>query len=131
MKSIKILVVDNEEDQRRLMSVILTEFGYAVKTASSAETALKRIDSENYQLIITDLIMPGMDGTELCERIKRIRPDVKVYALSGHIELYDDDKLEKLGFDGTIKKPVSMTALKETIESAVGIPRIAKSGRRT
>jgi CheY-like chemotaxis protein len=95
------------------------------------ETALKRIDSENYQLIITDLIMPGMDGTELCERIKGIRPDVKVYALSGHIELYDGDKLEKLGFDGTIKKPVSMREMKETIESAVGIPRIAKSGRRT
>jgi CheY-like chemotaxis protein len=131
MKSIKILVVDNEEDQRRLMSVILTEFGYAVKTASSAEAALKRIDSENYQLIITDLIMPEMDGTELCERIKGTRPDVKVYALSGHIELYDDDKLEKLGFDGIIKKPVSMNALKKTIESAVGIPRIANSGRRT
>ncbi len=123
MKSIKILVVDNEEDQRRLMSVILTEFGYAVKTASSAEAALKCMDSENYQLIITDLIMPGMDGTELCERIKCIRPGVKVYAISGHIELYDDDKLEKLGFDGIIKKPVSMNALKETIESAVGIPR--------
>ncbi len=46
MRQIKILVVDNEEDQRRLMSVILTEFGYAVKTVSSAEAALKGINSE-------------------------------------------------------------------------------------
>lgn len=124
MNPIKILVVDNEEDQRRLMSAILTEFGYSVKTVSSAEAALKAINSENYQLIITDLIMPGMDGTELCERIKSIRPDVKVYAISGHIELYDDNKLERLGFDGIIQKPVSMNTLKETIESAVRIPQI-------
>jgi CheY-like chemotaxis protein len=125
MNPIKILVVDNEEDQRRLMSAILTEFGYNVKTVSSAEAALKGMNSENYQLIITDLIMPGMDGTELCERIKSIRPDVKVYAISGHIELYDDNKLERLGFDGIIQKPVSMNTLKETIESAVRIPQIA------
>ena len=125
MNPIKILVVDNEEDQRRLMSAILTEFGYNVKTVSSAEAALKGMNSENYQLIITDLIMPGMDGTELCERIKSIRPDVKVYAISGHIELYDDNKLERLGFDGIIQKPVSMNTLKETIESAVRIPLIA------
>jgi CheY-like chemotaxis protein len=122
MEPIKILVVDNEEDQRRLLSVILTQFGYAVKAVSSAEAALKSIDSENYHLIITDLIMPEMDGTELCERIKRTRPDVKVYAISGYIELYDDNKLEQFGFDGIIKKPISMNSLKETIESAIGNP---------
>jgi CheY-like chemotaxis protein len=120
MEPTQILVVDNEEDQRRLMSVILTQFGYSVKAVSSAEAALKDIDSENYQLIITDLIMPEMDGTELCERIKRIRPDAKVYAISGHVELYDDNKLEQFGFDGIIKKPFSMNTLKETIELAIG-----------
>jgi CheY-like chemotaxis protein len=122
MEPIKILVVDNEEDQRRLLSVILTQFGYAVKAVSSAEAALKSIDSEKYHLIITDLIMPEMDGTELCERIKRTRSDVKVYAISGYIELYDDNKLEQFGFDGIIKKPISMNSLKETIESAIGNP---------
>jgi CheY-like chemotaxis protein len=119
MERTQILVVDNEEDQRRLMTVILTQFGYAVKAVSSAETALKAIASENYQLIITDLIMPEMDGTELCERIKRIRPDAKVYAISGYIELYDDNKLDQFGFDGIINKPISMNTLKKTIQSAV------------
>ena len=128
METIKILVVDNEEDQRRLLSVILTQFGYAVKDVSSAEAALKSIDSEKYHLIITDLIMPEMDGTELCERIKRIRPDVKVYAISGYIELYDDNKLEQFGFDGIIKKPITMNSLKETVESAVGNPVLPGSG---
>ncbi len=119
MEPIKILIVDNEEDQRRLMSVILTQFGYTVKAVSSAETALKAIASESYQLIITDLIMPEMDGTELCEKIKRIRPGTKVYAISGHIELYDDNKLAKFGFDGIIDKPIGMNTLKKTIQSAV------------
>jgi CheY-like chemotaxis protein len=122
MEPIKILVVDNEEDQRRLINIILTKFGYSVKTVSSAEAALKDMDSTKYHLIITDLIMPEMDGTELCERIKRKRPEAKVYAISGHAELYDDNKLEQFGFDGVIQKPVSMNSLKETIESALGIP---------
>jgi len=120
MKPIKILVVDNEEDQRRLISIILTKFGYFVKTVSSAEAALTEMDSENFDLIITDLIMPEMDGTELCERIKRKRPEAKVYAISGHADLYDDNKLEQFGFDGVIKKPISMNSLKDTIELAVG-----------
>lgn len=121
MEPIKILVVDNEEDQRRLMSIILTRFGYSVKSVSSAEAALKDIDSVNYQLVITDLIMPEMDGTELCERIKSIRPGAKVYAISGHVELYNDNKLAQFGFDGIIHKPISMNTLKDTIELAVGI----------
>lgn len=120
MEQIKILVVDNEEDQRRIFKDILTRFGYAVETVSSAEAALKDIVAVNYQLIITDLIMPQMDGTELCERIKSIRPDAKVYAISGHIELYDDHKLKQHGFDGIMQKPISMNSLKETIETAIG-----------
>ncbi len=119
MKPIKILVVDNEEDQRRLIDIILTKFGYFVKTVSSAEAALTDMDFANYQLFITDLIMPEMDGTELCEKIKRKRPEAKVYAISGHADLYDDNKLEQFGFDGIIQKPISMNSLKETVESAV------------
>jgi len=122
MEPIRILVVDNEEDQRRLISIILKKFGYFVKTVSSAEAALTDLASSSYQLIITDLIMPEMEGTELCERIKHIRPDARVYALSGHVDLYDDNKLAQFGFDGTIEKPIDMSRLKETIESAVGKP---------
>ena len=127
MEPIKILVVDNEEDQRRLISIILTKFGYFVKTVSSAEAALKDLESTSYQLIITDLIMPEMDGTELCERIKHIRPEAQVYAISGHAELYDDNKLAQFGFDGVIQKPVSMNRLKETVEFALGNSNSAES----
>jgi CheY-like chemotaxis protein len=86
---------------------------------ASAEAALTNIDSESYQIILTDLIMPEMEGTELCERIKRIRPNVKVFAISGHVELYNN-KLAQFGFDGIIRKPINMNSLKNMIESAVG-----------
>ncbi len=111
-------MVDNEEDQGRLMYLILTKFGYTVTVVSSAEAALKNVDSESYQVILTDLIMPEMEGTELCERIKRIRPKIKVFAISGHAELYDN-KLAQCGFDGVIRKPINMNILKNMIESAV------------
>jgi CheY-like chemotaxis protein len=118
MKPTRILVVDNEDDQIRLMHIILTKFGYDVSTVSSAEAALKEINSENYQLILTDLIMPEMEGPELCERIKRIKPNTKVYAISGHVELYKNN-LAQSGFDGIIKKPIHMNSLKEAIDSAL------------
>jgi CheY-like chemotaxis protein len=61
-----------------------------------------------------------MDGTKLCGRIKQLRPDAKVYAISGHIGLYDDNKLVQFGFDGITNKPISMNTLIETIQIAVG-----------
>lgn len=120
MGPIKILVVDNEEDERRLIDIILTKFGFSVRTAASAEAAFKEMAADDFQLIITDLIMPEMDGTEFCEKIKRSRPDIRVYAISGYADLYDAHRLEQFGFDGIIHKPFSMASLKEIIEHAVG-----------
>lgn len=119
MAPVRILVVDNEEDQRKLLNVILSKFGFAVEIASSAEAALTCISSSDYHMILTDLIMPDMDGTELCERIKQIKPKSRIYAISGCTELYDEKKLVQYGFDGIIRKPVGMNQLKEVIESAL------------
>ena len=69
MDPINILVVDNEEDQRLLMQTLIKRFGYSAVAVSSAEAALEALKAETYHLIITDLIMPGMEGTELCERV--------------------------------------------------------------
>ena len=83
MTAKKILVVDNEEDQLDMMGSLLDRMGYQVVLAQDTDTALKLIKKDRFALVITDLIMPGKDGMELCEQIKRIRPAVSVYAFSG------------------------------------------------
>jgi len=114
----KILVIDDEGSQRDIMQRFIPKLGYAVKTADSSETALEILKTEQFPLIITDLSMPGMDGLELCRRIKKINPDIIIYALSGYIASFNEQKLEACGFDGYLSKPSSSHTLKQAIEGA-------------
>ena len=93
-----ILVVDNESDQLMMMKEILRRIGYRAKTAENPHDALKMIAEEAFSMVFIDLIMPDIDGTELCEQIKEMRPSVRVYAFSGHTHLYRPDQLERAGF---------------------------------
>ncbi len=114
----KILVIDDEGSQRDIMERFIPKLGYAVKTASSAETALEILKTEFFPLIITDLSMPGMDGLELCQQIKKFNHNIIIYALSGYIASFDEEKLEACGFDGYLSKPTNSRVLKQAIEGA-------------
>ena len=70
MTAKKILVVDNEEDQLDMMGSLLDRMGYQVALAQDTDSALNLIQKERFDLVITDLIMPGRDGMELCEQKK-------------------------------------------------------------
>ncbi len=114
----KILVIDDEGSQRDVMQRFIPKLGYEVKTADSSESALEILKSEYFPLIITDLSMPGMDGLELCRRIKKINPDIIIYALSGYIASFDEQKLDACGFDGYLSKPSNSHTLKQAIDGA-------------
>ena len=114
-KKSTILVVDNESDQLNMMKEILERFGFEAKTTENPQRALEMVEKHAFSLVIIDLIMPEIDGTELCEQIKQIRPGVSVYAFSGHTHLYNPDRLERAGFDGFINKPASMEEIKAAL----------------
>ena len=106
-----ILVVDNESDQLEMMREIIMRIGFDVRTTDNPQQALKMVENHPFRLIFVDLIMPEIDGTDLCEQIKQVRPDVCVYAYSGHAHLYNPERLERAGFDGAITKPATMREL--------------------
>ncbi len=114
----KILFVDNEEDQRIIVHKLLTRLGYTVEVEESPWEALRRVESEHFDLVITDLIMPDMDGTELCERIRMKNPQTVVYAFSGYFELFEPEKIKRAGFDGHIDKPLQIDELEKQIAKA-------------
>jgi DNA-binding NtrC family response regulator len=118
MTARKILVVDNEEDQLDMMGSLLARMGYQVVLAQDPDTALTLINKECFSLVITDLIMPGTDGMELCERIKSADPETAVYMFSGHVDLYEPEKIKRAGFDGYLQKPIDVTQLRQEIEKA-------------
>ena len=106
-----VLVVDNESDQLDMMKEILERCGFEARTTDNPLHALKMVQQEAFTLVLIDLIMPEIDGTDLCEQIKRVRPALCVYAYSGHAHLYDSERLTRVGFDGTVNKPATMEEL--------------------
>ncbi len=114
----KILYVDDEEIQRNAIKDYLTELGYIVKVCDSSGEALLVLKDEEYPLIITDLEMPGMDGITLCKRIRKVNSKAIIYALSGFVAEFGPEKLEKIGFDGHLCKPVDVNKLETAIEGA-------------
>ncbi|ABW66033.1 response regulator [Desulfosudis oleivorans] len=114
----KILVIDDEGAQRDVMERFIPKLGYAVRVADSAETALAVLKEEAFPLVITDLNMPGMDGLELCRRIKQLDAGIIIYALSGYIASFDEAKLDACGFDGYLSKPANARVLHQAIEGA-------------
>ena len=114
-----ILVVDNESDQLDMMREILGRIGFDARTTDNPQQALKMVEKQAFSLVIIDLIMPDIDGTELCEQIKQIQPAVSVYAFSGHVHLYSPERLKRAGFDGSINKPATMAEIKAALSRAM------------
>ena len=114
----KILVVDDEKTTRVLLKKTISELGYRVELACSAKDALDKIKNQEFQLIITDLKMPEIDGAELCRQIRSENLEAVIYALSGYLSEFGPEQLQDIGFDGHLTKPVDGSVLKRAIEGA-------------
>jgi CheY-like chemotaxis protein len=115
-----VLLVEDEAQVRRLVRETLSQLGYTVLEASDGYEALKLVEGRKTEirLVLTDVIMPLMNGHELAVRLKAILPDTKVLYMSG----YTDDVLAfhgiapKINF---IQKPFSSSALAEKLEKVL------------
>ena len=118
MKEKKILFIDDDQSQRKMINDIIKRFGYAVKTAADSGEAMQILESEKYPLIIMNLNMPGIDGIALCKHIRETDSESVIYALSGHAAEFKVEGFEEIGFDGYLSKPVKIKVLKVAIEGA-------------
>ena len=114
----KILVVEDQAELRKLECILLSSRGYDVKGAENGEEALQQIDREVPDLVLLDVMMPGIDGFQVCERIKtneatRHIPVIMVTAKGGHSDM---DRGQKAGATWYIVKPFRSVFLLETIQ---------------
>jgi two-component system, OmpR family, response regulator CpxR len=86
-----ILCIDDNEQSLSIRKVMLETRGYRVLTSTSGEQALEIFRQGGVDLVLTDLVMPGLDGTELIDRIKSINPQVPAILFSGKIKVYEKD----------------------------------------
>jgi two-component system response regulator HydG len=83
-ENFRILIVDDEKEYQDVFQMILSDKGYYASSASSGEEALKLLKKDSFNLVLTDLIMPKMDGMQLLERIKREYAETKVIIVTGY-----------------------------------------------
>jgi CheY-like chemotaxis protein len=103
-----VLVVDDEPAIREVLRHILEREGHAVAEAENGRKAMRRLREAAVDLVITDIIMPEQEGMETISEIRRLRPDVKIIAMSGGGRRLSMDFLPmaaRLGADRTIEKP--------------------------
>jgi DNA-binding NtrC family response regulator len=79
-----ILVVEDELRLQEVLGSILRTEGYDVQTAASGEEALARLEAQRFELIVTDVVLPGLSGLDLLEKSRALDPDASVMIISGH-----------------------------------------------
>jgi two-component system response regulator CpxR len=84
-----ILCVDENEQSLSIHKIMLETRGYRVITCSGGEEALERFKQGGVDLVLTDLIMPGLDGGKLIDRIKEISPETPAILVSGKVKIFD------------------------------------------
>lgn len=115
----RILVIDDEEGSREGLRRLLEAWGFEAGTAASAEEALDRIEGYAPHGVITDLVMPGIDGLELIRRLQTVYP-VPTIVLTGHGTIEQAVEAIRLGALDILEKPVEPPKLKILLEKLAG-----------
>jgi DNA-binding NtrC family response regulator len=102
-----VLVIDDDAVVGRSFDRVLSDKGYAVDTALSGEEALKDIEAHDYDVVFTDIRMPGMDGLEVTERIKARCPWTPIVVITGYGTEENEAKASVLGVSGFVRKPLT------------------------
>jgi two-component system, cell cycle response regulator len=122
----RILVVDDEKFFQELFREILGAAGHSTRTAASAEEALTLLGAEHFDLLLTDIVMPGLDGVALVREAKRRDPDLEAVAITGHEDVKLAVEAMKAGCSDFLTKPVEREELLQVAERVLGRVRLRR-----
>jgi len=116
MKSLKIFVVDDDKDAAEGLSEVLQMFGHQVQLAFTGEEAVKIFQEQDFDVSFMDIMMPGMNGVESFMEIRKIKPNAKVFMMTGYsVQQLMQQAIEN-GALGVLNKPVDMEGLIKSLE---------------
>jgi CheY-like chemotaxis protein len=124
-----VLVVDDEELVRSMLVRYLERQGYQVQAAGDGRQALELFRESNFDLVLSDVRMPGLDGIQLLKALKEINPRVPVVLISGYGEVETVVAALKFGAENFLGKPLKMEALGKVIEQSLAISCLRYMGR--
>ncbi len=114
----KVLLVDDEQDFLETLSNRLEMRGLKVSAVTSGEQAISEAKQQDYDAIVVDLSMPGIDGLETLKRIKADNPNAEIIMLTGHGSIQSGVEAMKLGAGDFLQKPVELSELMAKIGEA-------------
>ena len=121
MSQAKILVVDDDKNIRRTVSMALESLDYYVHTAFDGKDAMLQLTGDEYNLIITDLQMPGMNGMELLEQAISKYPEIKIVLISAHGTVDNAVEAMKLGAVDFLQKPFTPKELRNLVYNVLNV----------
>jgi DNA-binding NtrC family response regulator len=117
----KILIIEDEAAIRRVLVKILSEENdsYQVDEAEDGVVGLDKIKNNDYDLVLCDIKMPKMDGVEVLEEVKKIKPEIPMVMISGHGDMETAIHTMRLGAFDYISKPPDLNRLLNTVRNAL------------
>ena len=115
----RVLIVDDEEDIRKVLSAYLGKINYDVDTAENGQDAINKFYKGRYDLILSDLTMPSMDGLELLNKVREYDQDILFLMITGNPSVETAVNAIRIGAYDYIEKPILFEELKVKIERAL------------
>jgi DNA-binding NtrC family response regulator len=122
----QVLVIDDDAVVGHSFDRVLSEKGYQVSTALSGEEALDTIENTEFDVVFTDIKMPGMDGLEVAERIKARCPWTPVVVITGYGTAENEARASVLGVSGFVHKPLTPEIIESVTLKALEAPEKAE-----
>jgi two-component system, OmpR family, response regulator len=116
---LRVLLVEDDDDNRELMAEVLTTSGYEVLSAANGQDGLKMLSEHSVEVVVTDVGMPGMGGLEMAKAAKAIAPTVPVVIVTGWAERDDIARARGREVDAVLIKPVDPDALTAAVNEVV------------
>lgn len=107
-QALNILIVDDDEVMHKLLSTFIFELGHQSHSVYNGADAFQAVQDQPFDLVLTDVRMPGMDGLELLEKIRAHTPSLPVVVITGHGDPAMSDKAKALGAHDFIIKPIGL-----------------------
>jgi two-component system, cell cycle response regulator DivK len=121
MRATRVLVVDDHATNLRLITGVLESQGYAHQTADNGESALIMLEQQQFDLVLLDIQMPGLSGTEVAKHIRANlqTSSLKLIAVTALAMPGDREEILRAGFDGYVAKPFKIPELLEVIRETL------------
>ncbi len=117
----RILVIDDDPGVREYLEAVVSRWGYRVSAVATAEQAFRQLDEIPPDLILLDLLLPGMNGLEALHRFKRRLPDVPVVMVSGYGAAREIDECMRGGASDFLRKPFDEDRLRLVLRTVLGV----------